>query len=146
MYRRTAGRFGSYRAFGAHAARGAVLLDGLIAVVLFSIGILGMVGLQALSIKHASNAKYRTDAAMYADRLIAQMWAGAKGSGLVADFTTGGAAYSAWKSQLTANLPGSEANPPTVAFDGSEVTIVVHWNAPGDSAVHNYTTVSQIVP
>jgi type IV pilus assembly protein PilV len=121
-------------------------LDGLIAVVLFSIGILGMVGLQALSITHASNAKYRTDAAMYADQLIAQMWAGAKGGGLAVDFTTGGPAYRAWNAQVTASLPGADTTPPTVAFDGSQVTIVLHWNSPGERAVHNYTTVSQIVP
>src|SRR5262249_28848521 len=82
----------------ARAARGAVLLDGLIAVVLFSIGILGVVELQALSIKHASNAKYRTDAAMYADQLLAQMWSAAKGAGLATDFSTGGTAYGSWKS------------------------------------------------
>jgi len=134
------------RGIAARAARGAVLLDGLIAIVLFSIGILGLVGLQGLSIQHAGNAKYRTDAALYADRLLAQMWAGANSASLSADYATGGVAYRAWKAELAANLPGADANPPTVVFDGSQVTIAVHWNSPGERVVHDYLTVSQILP
>lgn len=124
---------------------GAVLVDGLVAILLFSIGILGVLGLQAVAIKQTGNAKYRTDAALYADRLIAQMWSGGKAN-LATDFSRGGTAFGAWQTQLAGSLPGVDANPPTVSFDGSQVTIVVNWSSPDDGSVHHYTAVSQIVP
>src|SRR5579859_4533799 len=142
MRQRTRRKMAGCRRVGAPAVGGAVLLDGLIAVLLFSIGILGMVGLQALSVKYAGDAKYRTDAALHADRLIAQMWGGAKRAGFAGDFSAGGAAFAAWESEVVASLPGADANPPTVAFNGSQVTIVLHWISPGDKAPHDYTTVS----
>ena len=46
-----------------HAAQqGVVLLESLIAILIFSMGILALVGLQAAMISNTSNAKYRADA------------------------------------------------------------------------------------
>ena len=127
-------------------ARGAILLDGLIAILLFSIGILGVVALQAVAVKFTTNAKYRTDAAMFADQIIAQMWGSAKNPGVLSSFATGGPAYNTWETQVAASLPGASANPPTITFSGTQVTVVVNWSVPSENTVHNYTSVSQIVP
>ena len=47
--------------------RGATLLEALIGILIFSVGILALVGMQALAIKHMSDAKYRSDAAFFAN-------------------------------------------------------------------------------
>jgi type IV pilus assembly protein PilV len=130
----------------ARRQRGSILLDGMIAILIFSVGILGVLGFQAVAIKYTSNAKYRTDAAMYADQLLAQMWASAKNPALLSTFATGGTSYAPWKAQIVAALPGASANPPTVVFSGTQVTVTVSWNVASDAVVHQYTTVSQIVP
>lgn len=51
-----------------------MLLEALIAILIFSIGILAIVALQAVSIKLAGDAKYRSDAALLAEEMLAQMW------------------------------------------------------------------------
>lgn len=51
-----------------------MLLEALIAILIFSVGILAIVALQAVSIKLAGDAKYRSDAALLAEEMLAQMW------------------------------------------------------------------------
>ena len=55
--------------------RGSMLLEALIAILLFSMGILGLMGLQAIALKNTADAKYRTEAAFLANQIIGQMWA-----------------------------------------------------------------------
>ncbi|MBK8385246.1 MAG: hypothetical protein IPL11_06065 [Candidatus Accumulibacter sp.] len=57
------------------AQAGVMLLEALIGILIFSLGILSLVALQATSIQLTSDAKYRTDASLLANRLIGQMWA-----------------------------------------------------------------------
>ena len=64
---------------------GVMLLEALIAILVFSLGILSLVALQATSIKLVGDAKYRTDATLLANRLIGQMWVS---GGSLADFDT----------------------------------------------------------
>jgi type IV pilus assembly protein PilV len=44
-----------------------MLLEALIAILIFSFGILGLVGLQANAINLSTDAKYRADAALLAN-------------------------------------------------------------------------------
>jgi type IV pilus assembly protein PilV len=54
---------------------GVLLLEAMIAILLFSVGVLAVVGLQANAIKNVTQSKYRSDAAFLADQIIGQMWA-----------------------------------------------------------------------
>jgi type IV pilus assembly protein PilV len=149
--------------------RGIVLLDALIAIVIFSIGILGMVSLQGAAIKLAGDAQYRTNAAMLADQVISQMWTGnvTSASDLSAAYAgasgTGGPQYTAWLNTIncaTANastncLPGVTAatNAPVITIvpnaafpKDALVTVTVNWQAPNDTGPHNYVSITQIGP
>jgi type IV pilus assembly protein PilV len=53
---------------------GIMILEALIAILIFSFGILAIVALQAVSVKLAGDAKYRSDASMLAEELLAEMW------------------------------------------------------------------------
>ena len=53
---------------------GMMILEALIAILVFSLGILAIVALQAISIKLAGDAKYRSDASLLAEELLAKMW------------------------------------------------------------------------
>lgn len=142
------------------AQAGGFLLEALIGVLIFSFGILGIVGLQAASLRHTGESEYRAEAMYYANSLISQMWtdnpAGLKNK---YDSTVGsGAGYVAFETAV-ANLPGATgANVPIVLVDPAKdctntndvapppslqshvVVVCVYWQVPGDTDIHNYTT------
>lgn len=126
---------------------GIVLLEGLIAILIFSIGILAMVGLQAVSIKNSADAKYRNEAAFFANQVIGQMWADNKTS-LSTDYASpSGTKYIVWRNEVTnaTGLPGAASNLPTISFGSSNlVTVTVFWRAPQDNQLHNHVAVAQI--
>lgn len=129
--------------------RGIILLEGLIAILIFSVGILGLVGLQAMSINNSNAAKYRSEAVYFANQIIAQMWADNKVTMKTDYDSPTGAKYVAWRDQINAagGLPGAAANLPTIAVDNAtrRVTVIVQWRAPRDPNVHNHTAIAQIV-
>jgi type IV pilus assembly protein PilV len=53
---------------------GIALLEALIGILLFSLGILAMVSMQAASVNAVSDAQYRIEAVNAANQLLAQMW------------------------------------------------------------------------
>jgi type IV pilus assembly protein PilV len=131
-----------------------MLLESFIAILIFSMGILAIVGMQASAVKSSTDAKYRSEASLFANQLISQMWETARtGATLQANFQGGtgtdGAAYTTWNSEVQATLPESGANPPTVAVNpaNGQVTITVLWKAPNEAAAdpaHRFTVVAQI--
>ncbi len=124
--------------------RGSILLEGLIAILIFSFGILALVGMQAAAIKSTSEAKYRTDASFLANQLVGQMWADNRAT-MASNYQTGGSAYNTWKTQVEATLPGAAANPPTVVVGANnQVTVTVRWQAPSESAAHRFVLVAQV--
>lgn len=136
---------------------GVMLLEALIAILIFSLGVLALVGLQSVSIKQSSESKYRADAVMLANELIADMWIGDRSfANISAQYTTGGPAYNAWAARVQRALPGVVANPPDVpapiavgnpADPSTMVTVRVNWKAPNEPAAdpaHFITVVAQI--
>lgn len=139
---------------------GIVLLESLIAILIFSLGILAIVGMQTMAVKQVSDARYRSEAAMLANQLLGQMWVSNRtASALQTGFATGSAGYNAWLTDVKAVLPGVEgvsANQPTVDVtsggtpqDGT-VTITIYWQAPseatstGTPTPHKYIAIAQI--
>ncbi len=126
--------------------QGSMLLEALFGILIFSLGILALVGLQTSSVKQSNAGRYRTDAAMLANQLVGQMWMGNHAD--IENYVTNGLYYIAWAQEVTNTLPGAATNPPTVtvASDGT-VTITVFWRGPSEPAtepVHNFQLVTQI--
>jgi type IV pilus assembly protein PilV len=53
---------------------GIALLEALIGILLFSLGILAMISMQAASINAVSDSQYRIEAVNASNQLLAQMW------------------------------------------------------------------------
>lgn len=130
---------------------GVMLLEALVAILIFSIGILAIVGLQAAAISASSDAKYRSDASLLSNQLIGQMWVSDRTPAtLQTNFQTGGVAYNSWLADVQTTLPMVAGNPPTVvitpaATAGSQVTITIFWQLPSSTTVHQYSTVVFII-
>lgn len=136
---------------------GVMLLEALIAILIFSIGILGVVGLQATAVQQSTEARYRSEAAHLAEQLIGTMWTSNRTvAALQTQFNTCADAatcsgYQAWFTKVRATLPGVIAASPTepaVNVDGSGiVTITLFWRSPGDSTAeppHRFDVQAQI--
>jgi len=126
--------------------KGATLLEALIGILIFSVGILALVGMQALAIKHMSDAKYRSDAAFFANEIIGQMWVnrGSLGSYAFSGSGTPPAVIDGWVTSIRNGLPGAAANLPIIAVAGTTVTVTVRWQTPGGSGVHRHITMAFI--
>ena len=148
---------------------GSVLLESLIAVVIFSIGVLAIVGMQAFAVSASSDAKYRNDANFLANQLLGSMWGSDRTQAVLqaAFASPSGTAYTTWAwggaastgtqtapaaGTVLGALPGAQANPPTVVITpnaattppSSLVTITIFWQSPRDQAPRNHSVVSQI--
>ena len=141
------------------AQHGVMLLEALIAILIFSVGILAIVGMQASAMQDLGEAKYRTQAAFMANRVVAQMW-GAVGTdptpaqiqNRLATFAYGGgggvpAAVADWVGAVQQNLPGSTTYPPIIKVNGNNsVEVTVRWRAARDASAnaqpHSYRTVA----
>jgi type IV pilus assembly protein PilV len=128
--------------------RGATLLEALIGILIFSVGILALIGMQSLAIKHMSDAKYRSDAAFLANEIIGQMWVNRASLGNFA-FAGAGAPpveIDSWVTSIQNSLPGvtGAANLPIITVAGTTVTVTVRWQLPGGTDVHRHITMAYI--
>jgi len=126
---------------------GFLLIEGLIAILIFSLGIIGLVAMQAMIVKETGDAKFRMEAIQYSNQLIGEMWAENKTSIATNFASPAGARYVVWKNQFAASttLPGAAENPPTVVFGANnQVTITVFWKQPSESVAHRYVTITQL--
>lgn len=139
--------------------RGVMLLEALLSILVFSVGVLAIIGLQAASVKQSSDAKYRSDASLLANELVGEMWVSDRlPATLQTNFATGGDKYNEWLKHVTGaapysaieGLPGAVDNPPVVVVDTAPVTpivtITLNWRAPYEplTALHSYTVIAQI--
>jgi type IV pilus assembly protein PilV len=110
---------------------GVILLEVLVAVLVFSVGILAVIGLQAAAIGNVADAKYRVDAGAIADRVIGQMWVDQSN---FANYTG------------TSSLSELPSGHMTVTAVGSAVTVTITWQPPNAPAAHTFSTVARIYP
>lgn len=144
--------------------RGAVLLEAFIAILLFSMGMLALAGVQAAAIKNAADAKYRTEAAYLANQIIAQMWTESPANlpTYAHNPTTGGTCQFGGAASVNANvvawlgdadtprtvagsLPGANAARSQITIGANNVvTVTVCWQNPGETVTRNHIGLAQI--
>jgi type IV pilus assembly protein PilV len=134
--------------FNAHQ-RGVSLLEGLLSIVLFSVGMLSLLMLLSTSLVETGNARYRSEASLLASDLIGQMWTGDRSLSALrkrfADTTSDD--YQRWLRTVHDRLPGTDGthNLPAITIDDHrKVKIVLYWQAPGDGKKHQLLTMATI--
>ncbi len=112
--------------------KGAILLESLIAMLLFSMGILALVGLQAAMVSNTADAQYRSVASYLAQQKLGELWADP--------------AHIVSTSEPVAlnELPNGQYTIGYVA-DTGEVSITITRQAPGDTTAHTITNNARIM-
>ncbi|MCW5624831.1 MAG: type IV pilus modification protein PilV [Burkholderiales bacterium] len=143
----------SSTAAATRAQRGFMMLEALIAILIFSLGILAIIGLQAQSVRNSAEAKYRADASFLANQIIGRMWAN---RGALASYaynangtcTSAGSAptfadVTSWAANVSTLLPDAPATRQsiTVANDRT-VTVRICWTSP--TGPHNMLVTTRI--
>jgi type IV pilus assembly protein PilV len=147
----------------ARSQRGAYLLEALIGILIFALGVLGIVGLQAASLHTTADTQLRAEAVFAANQLLGQMWTDSEAN-LTANYdgSVGGPAYTDFAAQLKTVQGGAWAQDPTVTINSgtcnittapsstsSVVAIQIFWRsenatdpcpAVAGAKCHSYTT------
>jgi len=139
---------------------GVVLIEALLGILIFSIGILALIGMQSVAVKNTVDARYRTEAAYLASSVVSQMRLDMANITLYPDTNTGSyAPRTTWRNQVEATLPGiniasvqrvpsiSLVPGPTYAGDldaPNQITVVVRWLQPGETQERRFEIVSML--
>lgn len=129
--------------------RGSALVEGLLAILIFSTGILAILMLLAAALIEVGNAGYRAEASSLTAAVLADMWTGDRSLTSLQSRYGGNApaGFAAWQETVKARLPGvsDSANKPQIIItDKREVTVTLKWRAPGDRVAHQLVTVALI--
>ena len=113
------------------AQEGVVLLEAMIAILIFSVGVLAIVGLQGAMLRNTSDSKYRADASYIAQQRIGVMWAD---PGNLVNYLEA-------NTDISSLLPSGRrtVTQPVVG----QFVVTVTWQLPGD-VPHNLVTVANI--
>jgi len=136
---------------------GSMILEALIAILIFSIGILALVGMQSTAINTVSDSKYRSTAGFLANEMVGTIWATRQGTATASasnvfaatpdptfacnpcSGANGNAYTQAWvQSAVQADLPNGTA---IISVGGATVTVTVGWQPPNAASgvVHHHT-------
>jgi|APFre7841882724_1041349.scaffolds.fasta_scaffold02167_4 type IV pilus assembly protein PilV len=131
--------------------QGVSLLEALISILIFAVGILAVVALQAASIRTSNDAKFRADASYLANQLVGRMWTDRANLANYAHNATGAfvcdtrvgtavatpanASLNAWLQTVNSTLPGGSNGAQRVVVDATTnlVTITMCWRAGSDA-------------
>lgn len=110
---------------------GFVLLEVLVALLIFAFGVLGIVGLQAAMTKAQTGAKSRGDAALLAQELIGNMWGDLPG---LPNYTTSACEShqrcNVVRTKIAAVLPAGELE--IEQREPGLVEITIRWTPPSE--------------
>lgn len=133
--------------------QGMLLLEALVAILIFSVGILGLMGLQAASIKTVGDAKYRADASFLTDQIIGRMWADRANlscyvrpaSTALCTSEASKANLADWLANVSSLLPGATAELQQISVNAdNQVVVTVVWRGAQDAQTHKFVAAAHI--
>lgn len=113
---------------------GSFILESLISILIFAVGLISLVGLATQGLNQVGQTKARNDASYLASELVGDMWVSAS--------TPGAYNTATWLTRVQSVLPSGQA---TVTVSGTQVDITISWSDPKNAGVrHQYQTSTQI--
>jgi type IV pilus assembly protein PilV len=153
--------------------RGFFLIEAMVAILIFALGILGLVAMGGAAIAAQTDAQYRTEAARFADEIASKISLNVDRSdaatiaasldayqhqpgGADCQFSgnaSANALVTAWVAEVSASgtgLPGATPTSQqirietTVAGGFNRVAVTLCWQAPNDKAARQHTLVTYV--
>ena len=121
--------------------QGVMLIEALVAILLFTFGVIAVMGMQAVSISQVSQAKYRTDASYLANQITGKMWVDQPN--LASYASAGSAGRVAWDTVVANTLPSGVG---VITVNGSVVTVTIQWRQPSEITNRQYVSIVNINP
>lgn len=127
-----------------------MLLESLLAILLFSIGILTVVALQAASVRHTSETRNRLEASYAANQIVGGMWSNRNNLAsyhMAAEQTCTAAntSFAGSSMPLAARMPDLPNCRIQITVAGNDVSVRLRWRAPGETTDHAYFTRTSII-
>ena len=104
---------------------GSTLIEVLVAMVLFSLGVLGLLRTLSFAVQNSGQAQYRVVAMNAASQRLAQIWADLPNYATYAESNT--------------PIEGLPSGNRSVVINGAVITVTVAWQAAGSEA-HNQSS------
>ena len=134
---------------------GGGLVEGLMSLVVLSVGILGLIGMQATLIQDNTESRVRMQAGFFATSVLGMAAANPENVGCFIVNSAQSvpcispdaqAQATSWTDQVGSALPGSATVPPSVAYDAAsgQLTVTLRWQMRGDTTVHNFIAATQV--
>ncbi len=123
-------------------ARGYMLIEVLVSFLIFSVGVLALVGLQARMGRAQTAAKARADASYLANELVGVMWSDMKNLGSYSDCAKYARCLD-WQNKVAQSLPAA-TTAVTVTPNEGKVEITIKWRQGSDDE-HTYATVARVL-
>lgn len=124
-----------------------MLIEVLISVLIFCVGVLALVGLQVSMTRSQTETKVRADASYLANELVGLMWADVTNlTSYDSSACTGYAQCNAWKIKVARALPSASSTVTVIGAAGAtpgQVTILISWTSPNGEA-HSFTTQTMV--
>jgi type IV pilus assembly protein PilV len=121
---------------------GIALIEALVGILIFSFGVIGLVGLQVAMTRAQGTAKYRADAAYLGSQLLGNMWADRSNLG---QYNSGTCASHVpckdWSDKVAATLPGGVGQISATASTGV-VSLTVTWSTTAEGTHSHVVTTS----
>jgi len=130
--------------------KGGVMVEALVSIALFSVGIIGLLGFLGTSATLSADNRYRTEAITLADELFGEM--AATGIGKVSDvFNESSPRFTAWRDTRVAGLlpngnadiefiPGTRVDSHGVSTGSTFATLTITWKASAKDSGSQFVT------
>ncbi len=124
---------------------GVVLLEAMVGFLIFTIGVLGLIGLQASMTRAQTSAKYRAEASLLANEVIGIMWgdAAANQPSYAGGACSGYARCNEWLEKVATLLPlgtGGVTHDPA----RGQVEVTITWTQPNEG--EHRLVINAVVP
>jgi type IV pilus assembly protein PilV len=120
-----------------HGQRGVALIEALMSILIFSLGVLGLMGLEARAINFSVDAEDRNRASLFANDVASYLW-------LTGNVTPSAAQITTWQTNVAnasaTGLPNGTFN--LVNDTPKSAVITITWKPPSRTAADSASTLT----
>ena len=122
---------------------GMALLEVLVSILIFSFGVLGLIGLEASAINYSVDAEDRTRAALFASEISRTMW-------LNGNVTVPAAQLATWQANIAntalgTGLPGGTVTITPTAGTTNSADILIQWTPQTDKTATTRQLTTRVI-